>query len=108
MNYEALFRPHRDKTVRAALVGVGEFGATFVKQTRSIPGLQVAALCDRDVERAVAAYRAAGHAGGDIRVCENGAEARRALERNEPLVVADAALLMDLPLDILVEATGEP
>ena len=37
-----------------ALVGAGEFGATFVAQARRLPALQVRLVCDLDPARAQA------------------------------------------------------
>ena len=97
-----------DAPALVALVGAGEFGATFVAQTRRIPGLDVRCVCDRDLERARAALRVAGHAPDEIVACESRAATLGAIERGQVVVVADFTLIGDLPLAAVVEATGEP
>jgi predicted homoserine dehydrogenase-like protein len=106
MNYETLFKDARSKTVRAAITGAGEFGTSLIFQSRRVPGLQVRAVANRTPERAVKAFTHAGIASAEVRVCTSTAEARDAFDRGRCVVVRDAALLMDLPLDVLVEGTG--
>lgn len=108
MNYETLFRAAQEKTVRAAIVGAGEFGASFIFQSGRVPGLQVPAVCNRTVQKGVAAYTNAGIDAEDIRVCESETEVLNAFESNKHIVVSDGMLLMNLPLDVLVEGTGNP
>ena len=91
-----------------ALVGAGEFGATLVAQSRRIPELALAAVCDRDVARAKAALAAGGYDGDAIRVAGSRAEALAAIEGGRIAVLEDSALLADLPLKAVVEATGDP
>lgn len=106
MNYERLFAGAGNRVVRAGLIGVGQFGASLIAQANAIPALSLPAVCDRDGERALAAARAAGL--DDIRLCDSAAGASRAMEAGALAVVEDWALLMDLPLDVIVEATGNP
>ena len=91
-----------------ALVGAGEFGATFVAQARRLPALQVRLVCDLDPARAQAALRRAGYAPQDAQPCESRGAILAAIERGAVAVVADPALLADLPLHVVVEATGDP
>ncbi len=106
MNYERLFAGHRGRVVQAGLIGVGQFGATLIAQANAIPMLSIPAICDRDVDRAQAACQAAGRT--DLRVCENAGDAARAMQAGTMAVLPDASLLMGLPLDVIVEATGNP
>ena len=108
MNYEALFKAAREKTVRAAIVGAGEFGTSFIFQARRVPGLEVPAVCNRTAEKAVAAYMNAGISEEDVCVCESETEVKKAFDRGKFIAVSDGMLLMDLPLDVLVEGTGNP
>ena len=91
-----------------ALVGAGEFGATFVAQARRVPDLDVRLVCDRDPQRAGAALRRAGYAPDEIAECRTRAEALAALERGAAAVIDDLALMADLPIRAVVEATGDP
>lgn len=108
MNLEALLGKADGKTVSAGLVGVGEFGRSFLSQARLVPGLGVRAACDRDVERAAATFAAAGTDRADIAICETAQEALRLFEAGKAVVVPESGLLLDLPIDVVVEATGEP
>ncbi len=94
--------------MRAALVGTGEFGRTFIQQARRVPGLLPAVLCDQDVTRARRAAEAAGVAAGDIVVTDDRARAESALQAGRVVVVQDPLLAADLAVDIVIEATGQP
>ncbi len=106
MNVRALLARAQSRPVRAGLVGVGQFGVSLVTQARRVPGLELPALCDQDPARAEAALRLAGVPDDGFRRCGSAAEARAAMESGRVAVLADAAALVELPLDILVEATG--
>lgn len=108
MNLHAVFARSEEREIRAGLVGAGEFGATFVAQSRHIPGLVVPAICDRDMDRARRSLLAAGVAAEAIALCDTRAAALAAIEAGRTAVVDDALLLAALPLDVVVEATGHP
>ena len=93
------------KPIAVALVGAGEFGATFLAQARRIPDLAVRLVCDRDAGRAASAARAAGY---EAAHCASRAEALAAIEAGRVAVVDDMGLIADLPLESVVEATGDP
>ena len=68
MNLQSLLaaRVEADKPVRVGLIGAGKFGSMFLAQVPSITGLEVALICDRDLERAKAACRTVGWDAGRI------------------------------------------
>jgi predicted homoserine dehydrogenase-like protein len=105
MNFEILFRDLGDRRFRVGLTGAGgEFSRSLLSQIRMVPNLRVAALCDLDPDRVM---RLLGELGMDGAVlCRTAAEA--AAVGDGIAVVADAALLAAIPLDIVVEATGQP
>jgi predicted homoserine dehydrogenase-like protein len=107
MNYHALLS-RTDRVVRAALIGAGEFGRTLVAQSRGIDNLDVCVLCDRDLGSAREACSRAGIPEDAFAVCDSPTSARDALERGRRVLVEDSALVMDLDVDIVVEATGNP
>jgi predicted homoserine dehydrogenase-like protein len=108
MYVETLSRLARQRSVRTLVIGAGEYGFSFLFQARRTPGLQVLAVHARKVDRGVAAFRHAGLSPADIKVCETLAEATTALETGKAVVSSDALMLMELPLDLVVEATGAP
>ena len=108
MNYEAIFRDRGSRSLSAGLVGVGDFGAPLLGQARAVPGLRLGALCDRDVERVARACRNVGLDQDDIRICEDPKTAAAAYDQGTCVIVPDSEFLMTLPLDVVVEATGDP
>jgi len=108
MYLETLQGSARERSVRVLVIGAGEYGFSFVYQSRFTPGLEVVAIHARRVERGVAAFRHAGLPEEEIRICETLREATAALEAKKVVVSSDAQMLMELPIDIVVEATGSP
>jgi len=109
MIYQHLFdRVDEPGTVRAGLIGVGRFGTPIVTQASIVPRLEVPVVADIDIEAGRLAYRQAGIAEEDIVVCESRSGALRALEAGKRVVLQDALLMMDLPLDVIATATLVP
>lgn len=94
--------------IAVALVGAGEFGATFAAQARRIPGLDLRLVCDADPGRARRALAGAGYDPERTVPCPSRPAVLAALERGRLAVVEDWQLIADLPLDAVVEATGNP
>jgi predicted homoserine dehydrogenase-like protein len=86
VNYDELFAGRAGRRLRVGLAGAGEFGRSFLARSGRARELEVVAVADRDPARAAAAV---------------------AVNR-EIRIVADAADLAHLELDLIVEATGEP
>lgn len=108
MNYRTLFRCAPDRIVRVALVGAGEFGASFLFQAGRTPNLDVSAVCTRTVARALDGYAEAGIASHEVAHCRTQEEAAAAFQSGKRIVTADINVLMGLPLDVLVESSGNP
>jgi len=109
MIYRQLFdRLARDRVVQAGLIGSGEFGTAIVTQSRVVPRLRVPVVADVDVGAARRACLLAGIAEEKIEVCDSRKAALHALEAGRTVVLGDAGLMMDLPIDVVVEATGIP
>ena len=94
--------------MRAAVIGTGHYATAVVTQARDIRRLDVPVVADIDIDAAKLALTRARYGEDDIAVCESRGGALRAIERGQPAAVADALLVMDLPLDVVVEATGVP
>jgi predicted homoserine dehydrogenase-like protein len=108
MYLETLQRSAQDRTVRALVIGAGEYGFSFVAQSRRTTGLTVSAIHARRAERGVAAFKHAGLPDDAIVICDDLATAKAALETGKAVVSGDALMLMQLPVDIVVESTGAP
>ena len=85
--------------IRIGLVGAGQMGRGFISQVAGIPGMEITAAADMDVQRALSAFR---EAGSDPIEGLNGRPGR-------PAVTADALdIARSGTVDVVVEATGVP
>ena len=109
MIYQQMFdRVREPEVVRAALIGSGNFGTPIVTQASLIPRLELRVVADKNVEAARSAFLYIGVEDDDIAVCDSSRAALRAVETGKWLVAEDAMILMDLPLHVIVTATGVP
>ncbi|WP_267714499.1 homoserine dehydrogenase [Streptomyces sp. CoH17] len=109
MNLHHLFADSGGRTVRYALTGAGGgFARTLLAQSRRLPGLVPAVLCDRDLPRLRAMLDDLGYDRTQPAECHDAAAVADTVARGGMALVADAALLTAAPWDILVEATGSP
>ena len=108
MVYRQLLEQGDGRPVVTGVIGTGHYATAIVTQAQVIPALEVAIVCDVDVEAALRAYLLAGLEEEDCSVCESHAAVQRAYERGKHVIVPDAALLQALPLDVVVESTGVP
>ncbi len=95
-------------TVRVGVIGTGHFATAVVTQSQSIPLLDVTTVADLNPDAARRAFRLAGVPDDTIEWCESRTDALAALEKGRRVIVEDALLLMELPLDVIVESTGVP
>jgi predicted homoserine dehydrogenase-like protein len=109
MNHEILFRSLGDRCFRVGVTGAkGSFSRTLLAQIRAVPRLQVAALCDLDPQGVLAVLGELGFPPDAAILCEDAGAARQAAGSGRIAVLRDHALLAEVPLDIVVEATGQP
>lgn len=108
MNYDAIFSKFEGQTVRAALVGAGQFGASLIGQARRTAMLDVPVVCDLDIERARESFTGAGYPEDDVVIADSAPQAISALESGKRIALSDASLITEVPVDIVVEATGNP
>src|SRR5437763_6874790 len=95
----------RAEPIRVGVVGVGRMGRGVVDQVSIMAGMRVMAAADVDLGRAEACLR---ENGADPVVTDRLGAAQDALRRGRPVAAADAALIPQLELEALVEATGLP
>jgi predicted homoserine dehydrogenase-like protein len=96
----------RQGPVRAGIIGCGAFGTSILAQARSVPLLEIPVVADQDVQAARLAYQRAGVGEDQLVLCDSHRAALGALEAGKCVIVADPLLLMELPLDVIVESTG--
>jgi len=96
MNLMAMLATRRDdgRPVRAGLIGAGKFGSMFLSQVPTIPGLEVAAIADLDVDRARSACRSVGW--DEERIAATA------------FIDDGAALCARDDVEVVIEATGNP
>jgi len=97
-----------DRTVEACLIGTGEFGRSFLAQGLRVPSMRARVAVDRDSAAAAKAFAAVGVPAAEVALCTTGAEARTAWDAGRFIATGELAVALDLPLDIVVEATGQP
>ena len=98
---EKLGRP-----VRVGLVGAGQMGSGFIAQISRQKGVDITAVADVVVDRAIDALRRAGIE--DVVQDNDLAALASAIEAGKHVVVNDALALTKLPLDIVIECSGVP
>lgn len=94
------------RPVRVGLVGAGQMGSGFIAQIARQKGVDITAVADIAVDRAVAALANAGIT--DVKQSGDLAELASAIEAGGRVVVNDALALPKLPVDIIIECSGVP
>lgn len=97
-----------ERPVRVGVIGTGHFATATITQAQAMKRLDVPVVADLNVEAARLAYRRTGVDDEDVFIAESRAAALAGLENGKRVIVTDALLLMDLPLDVVVESTGMP
>lgn len=97
-----------DKIVQAGAIGTGDYATAIVTQAEHIPNLNVSIVADMNIDAAHRAFQLAGIDESQIVVASTHAEALAGIEAGKKVAVSDGTLLMDLPLDVIVEGTGSP
>jgi len=92
--------------IRIGLIGVGQMGAGIVSQCSHLPGLEIVALADVDLERTAGALRRTG-VSDPLRV-DDADSATAGVSEGRKVITSDSSLIPLLPVDVVVEATGVP
>ena len=107
MIYKTLFdRVSRGKRPVAGVIGTGSYATAIVAQSSRLQRLDIPIIADVDVAKARNAYRQAGIPDEKIILCDSRSQALDALERGDKIILSDALIMMELPIDLVVEATG--
>jgi predicted homoserine dehydrogenase-like protein len=101
----AALAAERGRPVRIALVGAGQMGRGFAAQANRMAGVHVCVVVDVVADRAVDALRGTGQSPV---VSADPDDIRRVIDDGGAVALDDLALLTDLPVDVVVEATGVP
>ena len=94
------------KPIRVGIVGAGFMCQGLTNQIEnSVPGMRVAAISNRKVQRAVDVYKYSGHK--DVVVADTQSQLDDAIRANRPVTTEDALLLSRSGLiDVICEVTG--
>jgi predicted homoserine dehydrogenase-like protein len=99
-----LERQAADKPLRVGLIGAGKFGTMFVASARTTQGLHLAAIADLDPARARESLARTNWP----REQADAASIDAAFKSGGTFLTDDAGKLMAAPLDVIIEATGNP
>ncbi len=94
------------RRVKVAVVGAGRFGASVIAQIAGMPGMDVAAIAERSPVNMAAAWEAYGAAPDEAVTANEVGRAVDAVKAGRPVALEDADITPDLPVDVIVEATG--
>lgn len=108
MLYHNLYAKCGKERTSAALIGVGHFGTAVLVQSLAHKRLQVAAIADKGLASIYTAAEKANLAKDRIAECATVEEAEKAMSAGKLVATTDPLLLMKLPIDTIVEATGNP
>jgi predicted homoserine dehydrogenase-like protein len=97
-----------DKIVYVGVIGTGQYATAIVTQAESIPNLNVSVVADRNLDAAHNAYQFAGIDEDRIVIASNRADALTGIESGKKVVLESAELMLDLPIDVVAEGTGDP
>jgi len=99
-------REDQNRPIRVGIIGAGFMCQGLTNQiTHSTPGMRVAAISNRRVERAIGVFHYSGFE--DVAVAGSQQQLNHAVERSKPIVTEDAMLMARSDLiDVLVDVTG--
>ena len=89
-----------------AVVGAGYVGTGVVHTIAQSPGMRPSLIVNRNTDRGVTALTKMGVGVDDVLVSDSVEELTNAIRAGIPAVTPNAAIIVDLPIDIVVEATG--
>lgn len=107
MNYHTYYSK-ADRPVETCVVGTGGFGQSYLAQAQRVPLMNARIAVDVTAESAAAGLKAAGIESRRIQVCTTAGDARAAWDRGDYIAAGDLAVVADLPVDVILEATGQP
>ncbi|MDR2112996.1 MAG: flagellar biosynthesis protein FlgA [Candidatus Accumulibacter sp.] len=96
------------RPVETCVVGSGGFGRSFIAQGLRVPLMNVRVAVDIDGAVAARSFAAVGVFAGDVAICATADEAARAWADGKYIAAADLGVVLGLPIDVVVEATGNP
>src|SRR5690606_15194969 len=96
------------KPVECCIVGTGGFGRSFIAQSLKTPLVSTRVAVELKAETAAAVLHGLGIEPARIAQCATAAQARAAWDQGLYIATGDIATVLDLPVAVVVEATGHP
>ena len=107
MIYHHLYKRFaKHQRLLAGIIGSGHYGTAIITQSVDSPYLKIPIVADQNIDNARRAYVRAGLSDSQVVNCDSVADALLVIESGKYAVVEDPMILMDLPLDVIVESTG--
>ena len=106
MNFHTYFAGA--KIVETCIVGTGDFGRSFLVQSLHVPLMNTRVAIDVDAERAAGGMISAGVPRALVAICRTKSEAEAAWADGKYIAAGEIEVVLALPLDVVVEATGHP
>ena len=99
-------REDKGDPFRVAMAGAGFMAKGIALQIiRYVPGLELVAVANRHVEKAISAYADAGIE--EVQTVDTSAQLQEAIARKKPAVTEDAMMLCEVEdIDVVLEVTG--
>lgn len=107
MDHHQLF-PAGDRKVETCVIGTGSFGRSYLAQARRVPRMSARVAIDVDARTAAGVLRDIGIEARRVQICSTATEARSAWAAGDCIAADDLAVVLDLPIEVVVEATGHP
>ncbi|NLS07752.1 flagellar biosynthesis protein FlgA [Rhizobium sp. P32RR-XVIII] len=107
MNYHSYFGSNAE-AVECCIVGTGGFGRTFLAQSLKTPLISTRVAVDVRAEMAFDVLRGLDIDDARIARCDTVAKAKAAWEKGFFIATGDIANILELPISVVVEATGHP
>jgi len=97
------------KSIKVGASGAGWMGSGFVAQMALVPGMELVALVDPDIEAARNAFLATGIPAGDIVEAISLGKAEDAMKAGKRVVTGDVALATQIEsIDVVTDVTPSP
>ena len=108
INSELIEREKAGNPVKVGLIGAGQMGVDVVAQVSRMKGIEVLAIADIDIERAMRAYEIAGTRGETSEV-DSAKQADRLVAKGKYVYAANYRVITNMrAVDVMLEATGVP
>jgi predicted homoserine dehydrogenase-like protein len=99
-------RAQKQRPVMVGVIGAGTFASAFFSQARQVPGMQIAAVADLDINKARKALTTLGWPDSSVGLARSPSAVNDGGASGKTVVTESAENLIKANLDVIVEATG--